>query len=59
MAVTQIADIIVPAVFQNYITENSLVPQPFFNPALQLKMARWPHSFGLVLSRSPYLAGMT
>jgi enterochelin esterase-like enzyme len=26
---------------------------------LQLKMARWPHSFGLVLSRSPYLAGMT
>jgi hypothetical protein len=30
MAVTQIADVIVPAVFQNYITENSFVSTALF-----------------------------
>jgi hypothetical protein len=37
MAVTQIADVIVPAVFQNYITENSLVSTALFQSGVAVQ----------------------
>ena len=37
MAVTQIADVIVPAIFQNYITENSLVSTALFQSGVAVQ----------------------
>src|SRR3954452_9761767 len=37
MAVTQIADVIVPAVFQNYITETSLVSTALFQSGVAVE----------------------